>query len=63
MKIDLPERLRTHVLARGGPALGNGAWKMMLEAANEIERLRYFAVISSAINASLLLAILKLLSG
>ncbi len=39
-KDDLIERLRDHVNKRGGPALKNGAWDMMLEAAAEIERLR-----------------------
>lgn len=37
---DLVKRLRKHVEDRGGPKLENGAWQMMLDAANEIERLR-----------------------
>jgi hypothetical protein len=36
---ELVERMRGHVEKRGGPTL-NGAWAMMLEAADEIERLR-----------------------
>lgn len=36
----IEERLRQHVTARGGPQIENGAWSMMLEAADEIERLR-----------------------
>jgi hypothetical protein len=37
---DIVERLRKHVNNRGGPSLQNGAWEMMLEAADLIERLR-----------------------
>jgi hypothetical protein len=37
---DIVERLRKHVNNRGGPSLQNGAWEMMLEAADEIEKLR-----------------------
>lgn len=37
----LATRLRSHVLARGVPSLPNGAWSMMLEAA---DRLDAFAV-------------------
>lgn len=37
---DVVLRLRAHVYTRGGPTLSNGAWAMMLEAADEIERLR-----------------------
>jgi hypothetical protein len=40
MSEDIVERLRKHVNNRGGPSLQNGAWEMMLEAADEIERLR-----------------------
>jgi hypothetical protein len=45
----IEDRLRAHVNSRNGPArdaatgnivLPNGAWVMMLEAADEIERLR-----------------------
>lgn len=38
---DIVERLRAHVKDRGGSSLANGAWDMMLEAANEIERLEF----------------------
>lgn len=37
---DIVKRLRNHVNNRGGPSIANGAWEMMLEAADEIERLR-----------------------
>jgi hypothetical protein len=37
---DIAVRLREHVRNRGGSTLGNGAWDMMLEAADEIERTR-----------------------
>lgn len=37
---DIVERLRDHVDNRGGPSIENGAWQMMLEAADEIERLK-----------------------
>lgn len=37
---DIVERLRKHVEHRGGAALQNGAWAMMLEAADDIARLR-----------------------
>lgn len=49
MTDDIVDRLRVHVQARGGPSRDaktgkvnapNGAWVMMLEAADEIERLR-----------------------
>lgn len=33
------QRLRDHVAARGGPTLENGAWQMMLDAADRIEAL------------------------
>jgi hypothetical protein len=33
----LVERLRNHVQDRGGPTHQNGAWEMMLEAADRIE--------------------------
>lgn len=36
----IEERLRQHVTARGGPQIENGVWSMMLEAADEIDRLR-----------------------
>lgn len=39
-KLDIVERLRKHVGDRGGASLQNGAWQMMLEAADEIEGLR-----------------------
>ena len=38
--MDIVERLRKHVNDRGGASLENGAWSMMLKAADEIERLR-----------------------
>ena len=38
--MDIVERLRKHVNDRGGASLENGAWAMMLKAADEIERLR-----------------------
>lgn len=41
---DIVKRLRDHVNNRGGPSIQNGAWEMMLEAADEIERLRGRAV-------------------
>lgn len=45
---DIVERMRAHITNRGGmsrdadgnPVAPNGAWAMMLEAANEIERIR-----------------------
>jgi hypothetical protein len=37
---DIVDRLRNHVNNRGGASLQNGAWQMMLEAADEIEFLR-----------------------
>jgi hypothetical protein len=37
---DIVERLRNHVNHRNGPSLLNGAWQMMLEAADEIANLR-----------------------
>lgn len=45
---DIVERMRAHITNRGGlsrdadgnPVAPNGAWAMMLEAADEIERLR-----------------------
>jgi len=37
---DIKERLRKYVRDRGGTRIENGAWQMMLEAADEIERLR-----------------------
>jgi hypothetical protein len=40
---DLVQRLRDHVIGRlpgSEPAIRNGAWDMMLQAADEIERLR-----------------------
>jgi hypothetical protein len=37
---DIVKRLRDHVNNRGGPSIQNGAWEMMLEAADEIERFR-----------------------
>jgi hypothetical protein len=33
------QRLRAHVAARGGPTVANGAWQMMLDAADRIETL------------------------
>jgi hypothetical protein len=39
-EVDIVFRLRSHVWQRGGPTFNNGAWSMMLEAADEIERLR-----------------------
>lgn len=38
--VPIEERLRQYVTARGGPQIENDAWNMMLEAADEIERLR-----------------------
>lgn len=38
MSDDLVRRLRAHVEDRGGPS-GNGAWQMMLDAADRIETL------------------------
>ena len=38
--MDFVERLRKHVNDRGGASLENGAWSMMLKAADEIERLQ-----------------------
>lgn len=35
----LCERLRKHVQDRGGAAIENGAWQMMLEAADRLESL------------------------
>lgn len=43
MSDDLVARLRSHVRSRlsgSAPVLSNGAWEMMLEAADEIKRLR-----------------------
>ena len=40
--MDIVERLRKHVNDRGGASLENGAWSMMLKAADEIERLRQY---------------------
>ena len=49
MSLNLQNRLRTHVTARGGLSrdsdtgeinIPNGAWAMMLEAADEIDALR-----------------------
>jgi hypothetical protein len=37
---DIVERLRNHVNHRNGPSLLNGAWQMMLDAAEEITKLR-----------------------
>jgi hypothetical protein len=37
---DIVERLRNHVNHRNGPSLLNGAWQMMLDAADEIISLR-----------------------
>jgi uncharacterized coiled-coil DUF342 family protein len=37
---DIVERLRNHVNHRNGPSLLNGAWQMMLDAADEITKLR-----------------------
>ena len=37
--MDIVKKLRQHVESRGGPTL-NGAWQMMLDAADEIEHLR-----------------------
>jgi hypothetical protein len=37
---DIVERLRNHVNHRNGPSLLNGAWQMMLDAADEIAKLR-----------------------
>lgn len=37
---DLVERLRAHVNNRGGASLQNGAWQMMLDAADKIEKLQ-----------------------
>lgn len=34
----LAERLREHVQSRGGTASKNGAWEMMLEAADALDR-------------------------
>lgn len=36
---DIVERLRSHVQRGGGAQIRHGAWDMMLEAADEIERL------------------------
>lgn len=40
MSEDITKRLRDHVNNRGGPSIQNGAWEMMLEAADFIEQLR-----------------------
>jgi len=48
MDKDIVQALRDHVNSRGGPSknengeviMKNGAWDMMLEAADEIEKLR-----------------------
>ena len=40
--MDIVERLRKHVNDRGGASLENGAWSMMLKAADEIARLRQY---------------------
>lgn len=37
---DLVERLRAHVNNRGGASIQNGAWQMMLDAADQIEQLQ-----------------------
>lgn len=37
---DIVERLRKHVNDRGGASIDNGAWQMMLDAADEIVHLR-----------------------
>jgi hypothetical protein len=44
---DIVERLRAHVTDRGGASLPNGAWDMMLEAADEIERLTSMADVAT----------------
>lgn len=36
---ELIKRLRQHVNSRGGASIENGAWSMMLKAADELERL------------------------
>lgn len=36
---DLVKQMRDHVTSRGGPTLKNGAWSMLLEAADRIEEL------------------------
>jgi hypothetical protein len=41
---DVVERLRNHVNNRGGASLQNGAWQMMLDAADEIERCREMCI-------------------
>jgi len=41
---DIVERLRNHVNNRGGASLQNGAWQMMLDAADEIERTRNLCI-------------------
>ena len=33
----LAKRMRDHVNVRGGPTMKNGAWNMMLEAADKME--------------------------
>ena len=42
-KSDIVNRLRAHVSDRGGASLQNGAWQMMLQAADEIDELRALA--------------------
>lgn len=41
---DIVDRLRKHVNNRGGASLQNGAWQMMLDAADEIERYRQMCI-------------------
>ena len=36
---DLVKRLRSHVVSRGGASIENGAWQMMLDAADRIMEL------------------------
>ena len=36
---DLSKRLRGHVISKGGSRLKNGAWDMMMEAADRIDAL------------------------
>lgn len=40
---DIVERLRKHVNDRGGASIDNGAWQMMLDAADEIKEFRSIA--------------------
>lgn len=37
---EISQKLRSYVQSRGGPALKGGAWELMLEAADEIDRMQ-----------------------